>query len=184
MTAPLQHIGNEELSGLLERYPWFAAARLEQCRRYPAGSGAAWAEAAPFAPSLRVLYAIANGLETIEGGNTDRAAGIQETVRTAPARRVRASGGDFFSQDDYDGVRRDEDALLNAIATAVTPEKVPAADSRAAVEFCTEPLARIYSEQGYPAQARYIYSQLILRYPEKSAYFAALIEELNKQESN
>ena len=53
------------------------------------------------------------------------------------------------------------------------------------VEFdmYTETLAGIYLEQGYPEQAKRIYSKLILAYPEKNAYFAALIQkidELNK----
>ena len=47
-------------------------------------------------------------------------------------------------------------------------------------DFCTEALAQIYAEQGYYEQARAIYSQLSLRFPEKSAYFAALIEKLKK----
>ena len=45
-------------------------------------------------------------------------------------------------------------------------------------DFCTETLAEIYAEQGYPEEARRIYSKLILFYPEKSAYFASLIEKL------
>ena len=47
-------------------------------------------------------------------------------------------------------------------------------------DFCTETLAQIYADQGYPEQARQIYSRLSLRFPEKSAYFAALIEKLKK----
>jgi len=186
MTDILRHISNDELTGILERYPWFGAARLERCRRCPAGSGAVYAEAAPYAASLKVLYAIANGLEPAETQEPLESEGQQlhDTVAEAPVRRVRAAGGDFFSQDEYDNVRRDDDSLLSAIATAVHVEKSSAADEKAAVAFCTEPLAQIYAEQGYPAQAKYIYSQLILRYPEKSAYFAALIDELNKLESN
>ena len=49
--------------------------------------------------------------------------------------------------------------------------------------FCTETLAGIYLEQGYTREAIDIYSQLCLRYPEKSVYFAALIDEINKKEN-
>ena len=45
--------------------------------------------------------------------------------------------------------------------------------------YITETLAEIYAQQGYLEQAKNIYSKLILRYPEKSAYFATLIEKLN-----
>jgi len=44
--------------------------------------------------------------------------------------------------------------------------------------FCTETLAQIYVDQGYYEQAKFIYSKLLLRYPEKNAYFAALIQKL------
>ena len=47
--------------------------------------------------------------------------------------------------------------------------------------FCTETLAQIYSQQGYFVEAKKIYSRLILRYPEKSAYFASLIEKLETE---
>ena len=49
------------------------------------------------------------------------------------------------------------------------------------MNFYTETLAGIYLEQGYSQEAIDIYSQLILRYPEKSVYFAALIDEINKK---
>ena len=47
--------------------------------------------------------------------------------------------------------------------------------------YFTETLARIYAEQGYCQQAKEIYSKLILAYPEKNAYFAALIEKLGSE---
>ena len=50
-------------------------------------------------------------------------------------------------------------------------------------DLYTETLAQIYLEQGYPEQAKSIYSKLLLANPEKNAYFAALIrkiDELNK----
>ena len=47
-------------------------------------------------------------------------------------------------------------------------------------QFYTETLAGIYVEQGYLAEAKKIYSKLSLRYPEKSIYFANLIDEINK----
>ena len=76
---------------------------------------------------------------------------VKEYVRKAPMeQKVVVIGGDFFSQD------------------------MPLDDV-----YITETLAEIYAQQGYLEQAKNIYSKLILRYPEKSAYFATLIEKLN-----
>jgi len=50
-------------------------------------------------------------------------------------------------------------------------------------EFVTETLARIYAEQGYHKLAIACYGKLILLYPEKSTYFASLVQEI-KQKTN
>ena len=47
-------------------------------------------------------------------------------------------------------------------------------------DFYTETLGKIYAEQGFSQRALEVYEKLILLYPEKSAYFAALIEEIKK----
>jgi hypothetical protein len=47
-------------------------------------------------------------------------------------------------------------------------------------EFVTETLARIYAKQGNIPKAVRTYQKLSLKFPEKTAYFAALIEELKR----
>jgi hypothetical protein len=47
-------------------------------------------------------------------------------------------------------------------------------------EFITETLARIYAKQGNHFKAIRAYQKLSLKFPEKTAYFAALIEELKR----
>ncbi|MGL5890600.1 MAG: hypothetical protein ACRC3B_11980, partial [Bacteroidia bacterium] len=47
-------------------------------------------------------------------------------------------------------------------------------------EFITETLARIYVKQGNLSKAIRAYQKLSLKFPEKSTYFAALIEELKR----
>ena len=49
--------------------------------------------------------------------------------------------------------------------------------------FTTETLARIHSDQGNHKKAIEIYKKLILKIPEKSIYFAARIEDLNKNKN-
>ncbi|MBI3512332.1 MAG: hypothetical protein HY064_16850 [Bacteroidetes bacterium] len=50
-------------------------------------------------------------------------------------------------------------------------------------EFLTETLARIYAKQGNIPKAIRAYQKLSLKYPEKTVYFAALIEELKRTPS-
>jgi tetratricopeptide (TPR) repeat protein len=45
----------------------------------------------------------------------------------------------------------------------------------------TETLAKIYQKQGKYDKALEIYNTLRLKFPEKNAYFAALIEKLEKE---
>ena len=88
-----------------------------------------------------------------------------------------------LTQAQYDDVSHTEDNVFSRFAVKASLEDSKEKDKAPKVkiddDFCTEPMAQIYAEQGYLEQAKHIYSRLLLKFPEKSAYFAALIERLN-----
>jgi len=96
-------------------------------------------------------------------------------------RTVRPAGGDFFSKDQYAAVKRADDDIFSHFKAERSEESNVRAWEDPELGFCTETLAQIYAEQGYFPEAKKIYSRLILRYPEKSAYFASLIENLRQE---
>jgi len=48
-------------------------------------------------------------------------------------------------------------------------------------EIVTETLARLFLKQGHPSRAVDVYEKLRLQNPEKDAYFARLIEEIETE---
>ncbi|MBQ7194311.1 MAG: hypothetical protein IJS07_01585 [Bacteroidales bacterium] len=172
----LRTLGTEELSGIVDLYPWFAAARKELCVRMGEPSGAA-------------LYVASRALLVASREADYRDESLAEVIRKAPVRRVHVVGGDFFSQEQYDEVRKDAGQVPSFRGLKQLDDEQAAAISRSAADagmddFCTETLAQIYIQQGYYDQAKYIYSKLSLRYPEKNTYFAALIEKLDSEIKN
>ena len=95
-------------------------------------------------------------------------------------REVHVVGGDYFSQAQYKGVGRTDDNIFTRFAVKIKSDGVK--DDKTGFDiadrYATETLAEIFAEQGCVEEARRIYSRLILDNPEKSAYFAALIDKL------
>jgi hypothetical protein len=105
----------------------------------------------------------------------------EENPAPVQRKRVFAGAGDYFSQEEYDNARHEEDNVFSRYAAKARKERASqAVHSEPAFEFFTETLAQIYVEQGYYEHAKEIYSKLILAYPEKNAYFAALIQKLDE----
>lgn len=178
----------EELSGVVDLYPWYGAARMELCRRMAelgALSESQVARTALHIASRRLLYELVKGGKTADCSDKD-ARKLFESYVSSPAetqqKRVRAVGGDYFSQEEYDTVRRSEDRIFSRFATKAREEGYTDTDDDRFMDFCTETLAKIYLEQDYREQAIDIYSKLSLRYPEKSVYFASLIDEIKQKE--
>lgn len=79
---------------------------------------------------------------------------------------------------------RDEDNIFSSFISKAKEQSAEAStfvENTDSTDFCTEELAKVYLQQGYPDKAKEIYSKLSLRIPEKSIYFASLIEKIDKQ---
>ena len=189
----IHKLNMDELNGVISLYPWFGAARAELCRRMSELGEGAWsderyADAALYVASRRIIAEFARKGHETEYADAD----IKELLRAyieegkaeekvqRKASGGRGRGGDYFSQEEYDSVRQADDNIYSAFARVEDGTEVPVMKEESFNDFCTEALAQIYAEQGYYEQAKQIYSQLSLRFPEKSAYFAALIEKLKK----
>ena len=194
----IRSLSIDELAGIVDLYPWFGAARGELCRRMASLGGSDWGErdfatSALYLGSRRMVAGMLEGGEKGDYSDKDVEAllktytsGEAQREQTEPApRRARAVGGDFFSQDQYDSVRRSDDNVFSSFAAKAKGEDVREKTEQEVLDdFCTETLAQIYLDQGFIEQAKFIYSKLLLRYPEKNAYFAALIEKLDRLTDN
>ena len=185
----IQRLNMEELLGVVTIYPWFAGARMELCRRMQHSGGLSEqqiSQAALYLGSRRMLSELVrSGLVSDYSDSSIGAAPAVEETTPAPehleeARRIFVVGGDYFSASQYKEAKRTEDNMFAGFANSekeVTVGEMP----EEGFSFYTETLAQIYAEQGYLDEAKQIYSKLCLRYPEKSVYFAALIEKLDKK---
>jgi hypothetical protein len=199
----LKKLNLDELNGVVNLYPWFGGARKELCRRMSELGEGAWsderyADAALYVGSRRILAALAH-----KGHKADYSdhqvkellrayidEGVGEVKDEGQPRRVIVVGGDYFSAQQYAEVRQEGDNTFGSMAKGdgasgttdasapVIPSTSEGIPEEAFTDYFTETLAQIYADQGYPEQAKQIYSRLSLRFPEKSAYFAALIEKL------
>lgn len=182
----------EELTGVVNLYPWYGAARKELCARMTRQGGDAWgqaqyADAALYVADRAKIAALLRRRDDAQYSDKDAMRLVRALLREDDARRseeaavrpVRAAGGDYFTQAQYEGVRHGDDNVFSRFAAKAAPSPSEVApETGPDLDFCTETLAQIYADQGYYEQARRIYSRLLLNFPEKNAYFAALIEKL------
>ena len=182
----------EELVGVVNLYPWYSAARKELCKRMSRMGDVAledrlFSDAAMHMPSRRVVADIVRtatecDLTDADAEDLAKSYAQEQKREEAASRRVYAGVGDYFSQEEYDQVRNEEDNVFSRYAARARSARaeVSQAPSDPVFDLYTETLAQIYAEQGYYEQAKDIYAKLILAYPEKNAYFAALIEKLDE----
>ena len=192
----LKKLNLDELVGVVNLYPWFGGARVELSERMSRMGGDAWgvaqyADAAMYIGAREKLASLVRSSVSNNWSDSD----VEQILKSyisepqpvsadepvvPEKRRVHVVGGDFFSQADYDQVRRTDDNVFSRYAAKAKESVSYEAEQEGEFDLYTETLAQIYAEQGYYEQAKGIYSKLILAYPEKSAYFAALIQKLNE----
>ena len=183
----------DELAGVVNLYPWFGGARKELCERMSRMGGGGWgeaqyADAAMYIASRSKLSDLMRASRSRDWTDTDVEKLIKSYIaeddvaseEPAAQRKVHVVGGDYFSQAEYDKVRRTDDNVFSRYAAKAKQEKSYDLQEETEFDLYTETLAQIYLEQGYPEQARSIYSKLILANPEKNAYFAALISKIDE----
>lgn len=96
-------------------------------------------------------------------------------------------GGDYFSKEDFEELADEERAVQMKLGAPASGDDVyPVQQQQEDVQFdpmdfVTETLAAIYADQGYYEKAIEVYAKLILLYPEKSAYFASLVNEIKSK---
>ena len=183
----------DELVGVVNLYPWFGGARMELCERMRkiGGDGLSegqYAEAAMYIASRTRMAEMVRSSASQDWTDAD----VEKLLKSflseeetseegvSQQRRVHVVGGDYFSQDDYDRVRRSDDGVFSRYAAKARQDKPYVEQTDSEFDLYTETLAQIYLEQGYPQQAKSIYSKLILDNPEKNAYFAALIQKIDE----
>ena len=185
----------DELVGVVNLYPWYSGARLELCRRM-SQMGNTWedeqyAPEALYLPDRSLLVKLLKHSRRTDYSDKDAQELLASYLEPAatqtaqPVHPVHVVGGDYFSQAQYDNVKKGTDNIFSRFAVQVRSETPSQGEdpSPVADRFATETLARIFAEQGRPDEAKRIYSRLILDFPEKSAYFASLIDSLASETS-
>lgn len=106
----------------------------------------------------------------------------KEKIADIKPKKVYVVGGDFFSREEMSEIPKEENMEIKLKTSQhyreeeIPIKKVDYED----LTFYTETLGHIYAQQGYYDKAIEVFSKIILLYPQKSAYFASLIKQIEK----
>lgn len=99
----------------------------------------------------------------------------------APIQPVAEKKGEVDTKSLIDKFIRQQTPVAPQKAEFFTPQQAAKRSLDDKAGMVTETLARVYAKQGNVPKAIEAYKRLALKYPEKSAYFAALQKELEAQ---
>lgn len=174
---------------LISIYPWYQGARVELILKLAEISKETARE------KLRESFSfvpfpewIATKIEGVE--NTKKRTENDEVIQSQiqQAKKIFVVGGDYFSREELESVNNENEA--KADSPAIPVEAARSLERERAVKrdgansgvdpliFYTETLAQIYTQQECWREALDVYSKLILLYPEKSVYFASLVNDI------
>ena len=178
-----------QLERVLFFYPWYSYARVKMMEKLAEADVESaeqkLRESAAYCPDPGRLFALFTEQSVKESENIIDFEAISSVAKETEQTKYVMVGADYFSPED---LRSAEDEELDNVridpAKAVDDAgQVPPAADFDISDFYTETLARIYAGQGYYDEAVKVCAKLILLYPEKSAYFAALADEIKSKKS-
>lgn len=183
-----------ELEEIVKNSPWFSYARhLLLIKLHSMGDeifSTHLKKSAIFLSSRKSLYDRVSGFKQ-DKKNVGKVS-LVESSEDNPKRKpkVIVAGADFFSKDEFNAIPEQDNMEIKLRSSKFyrdTPElsqnTIVGPDGKVNYDdlaFFTETLGHIYAQQGYYDQAIEVFSKLILLYPQKSAYFATLIRETEK----
>ena len=164
----LGQVSELQLRELIDDYPWFAAARCEYALR----TGDDMKREGIFLISRREWRQM-----------TSRAVEkpVPAVEKPAPKPQYYVAGGDYFTKEDFKELEESGQAFDAPVFSPAAIREAPVTpiEEKADIDGpYTETLAQIYAEQEFYQRAIEVYEKLILLYPEKSVYFASLIEKM------